>query len=183
MGWIRDGAYDHEGWVANVLADGRVAGGTTSGGVIVHELTGDDVVAGREVRRYEGSDYLDVVIPWDQVVTWRLSCQCGWTGSERPAQVAPNSPGDGYRDYDAFPEIEAEFAREWSAHVEPFVALYDLEQLVDELRSVESRVEDKVQLARQAGASWSQVGRAAGLSKQGAQQRWGHLAPADVVAT
>lgn len=25
MGWIRHGAYDHEGWVANVLADG--AGG------------------------------------------------------------------------------------------------------------------------------------------------------------
>ena len=176
MGWIRDGAYDHEGWVANVLADGRVAGGSTAGGVIVHELTGDDIVAGREVRRYQGSDYLDVIVPWDQVATWRLTCQCGWTGSERPAQTAPDSPIDGYRDYDAFPDIEDAFASEWSAHVAPCVALHDLKQLLAEQRSIESRIEDTVRLARQGGASWSQLGRAAGLSKQGAQQRWGHPA-------
>jgi hypothetical protein len=42
MGWIADGAYDHEGWVANVMADGRVAGSMTGGGVIVHELTPAD---------------------------------------------------------------------------------------------------------------------------------------------
>ncbi len=177
MGWIRDGAYAHEGWVANVLADGRVASGSTAGGVIVHELTGDDVAAEREVRRYPGSDYLDVVIPWDQVLTWRLTCECGWTGRERPAQVASDSPIDGYRDYDAFPEIEEAFAREWSAHVEPFAALADLNQLVDELRTGEARIDDKVRFARSSGASWSQIGRAAGLSKQGAQQRWGHLTP------
>jgi hypothetical protein len=176
--WIRDGAYDHEGWVANVLADGRVAAATTGGGVIVHELTGDDIVAGREVRRYEGSDYLDVIVPWDQVVTWRLTCQCGWAGSERPAQVAPVLPDRRLRDYDAFPEIEDAFAAEWSAHIEPFAALHDLEQLLDELRDLETRIEDKVQLARRSGASWSEVGRAAGLSRQGAQQRWSHLAPA-----
>ncbi len=32
MGWIRDGAYAHEGWVANVLADGRVARGAPPAG-------------------------------------------------------------------------------------------------------------------------------------------------------
>lgn len=174
MGWLRDGAYEHEGWVANVLEDGRVAGGTTAGGVIVHQLTDEDVAAGREVRRYAGSDYLDVIVSWDQVVTWRLTCQCGWTGSERPAQTTPDSPIDGYRDYDAFPEIEDAFAREWSAHVEPFVALYDLERLVDQLRDIEIRIKDKVRSARMAGASWSLVGRATRLSKQGAQQRWGN---------
>ena len=172
MGWIRDGAYDHEGWVANVLADGRVSASQTSGGVIVHELTGDDVVTGREVRRYPSTDHLDVVIPWDQVATWRVTCQCGWTGSERP--VLADATHGGARDC---PEsLEGSWAApEWDAHVAPFTALADLEQLVGQLRDVETSIEDKVRLARTGGASWTQVGRAAGLSKQGAQQRWGHF--------
>ena len=156
MGWIRDGAYDHEGWVANVLADGRVSASTTRGGVIVHELTGDDVTAKREVRRYEGSNYLDVV-PWDQVVTWRVTCECGWTGSEHAAVTDPKH-GDRY-----CPEESEErvFAPEWYAHVAPFAALTDLEQLVDQLRDVETKIEDTVRLGRAGGASWAQVGRAA----------------------
>lgn len=171
MGWIRDGAYDHEGWVANVLADGRAAGSMTGGGVIVHELTADDVAAEREVRRYEGSDYVDVVIPWDQVVTWRVICQCGWTGEQLPAYDDPK-----YGTRDCPEEVEERvFAPAWDAHVAPFAALADLEQLVDQLRDVETSIEDKVRLARAGGASWTQVGRAAGLSKQGAQQRWSQV--------
>lgn len=170
MGWIVDGAYDHEGWVANVLADGRVASSMTGSGVIVHELSGDDVVAGREVRRYPGSDYLDVVIGWDQVVSWRVTCECGWTGGERAAV----GEAGGSRDC---PEEVAErvFYPVWAAHVAPYAALFDLEQRTEQARDLEQRIGEKVQLARHGGASWSQVGRAAGLSKQGAQQRWGHL--------
>ena len=172
MGWIRDGAYDHEGWVANVLADGRVSASQTSGGVIVHELTTDDVVAGHEVRRYDGSERLDVVVPWDQVATWRVTCECGWTGEQRPALA--DVKHDGSRDCPEDVE-ERIFAPAWEAHVAPFAALADLEQLVDQLRDIETSIENKVRLARNGGASWTQVGRAAGLSKQGAQQRWGQI--------
>lgn len=173
MGWIRDGAYDHEGWVANVLADGRVSGSTTAGGVIVHELIAEDIAAEREVRRYPNSSHVDVVIGWDQVATWRLTCQCGWTGLEQPAATETKY---GTRDC---PEELADrvFAPAWDAHVAPFAALSDLEQLVDQLRDVETRIADTVRLARTGAASWAQVGRAAGLSKQGAQQRWSHLTP------
>lgn len=170
MGWIVDAAYDHEGWVANVLADGRVAASSTGAGVIVHELTGDDVVAGREVRRYEGSDHLDVVIGWDQVVAWRVTCQCGWTGQQRAAVGAAG----GSRDCPQEVEVR-EFYPAWAAHVAPHAALYDLEQLIKQARDLEQRIGEKVQLARRCGATWSQIGRAAALSKQGAQQRWSHL--------
>lgn len=169
MGWIRDGAYDHEGWVANVLADGRVASSSTGGGVIVHELTGDDVVAGREVRRYEGSDHLDVVIPWDQVTCWRVMCQCGWTGPERPAVTDTK-----YASRACPEDIEDRFfAPAWDAHVAPYVVLFDLAELTKQLHDLEHRITEKVQLARAGGASWADVGRATGLSRQGAQQRWG----------
>lgn len=178
MGWIRDGAHDHEGWVANVLADGRVSGSSSGGGVIVHELLADDLAAEREVRRYPnpdhpGSTHVEVVVPWDQVATWRLSCQCGWTGLEQPAATETQ-----YGTRDCPEEIaDRVFAPAWDAHVAPFVALADLEQILDQARDLEQRAGEKVELARAGGASWAQVGRAAGLSKQGAQQRWGHLTP------
>ena len=40
-------------------------------------------------------------------------------------------------------------------------------------RLAESRLIDFVAAARQNGASWSQIGRAIGVSKQAAQQRYG----------
>lgn len=176
MGWIRDGADDHEGCVQNVLADGRVSAATAGGGVIVHELTGDDIVAGREICRREGSNDVDVILPWDQVVAWRPACQCGWTGSERSARTAPDSPGS-ERDSAAFPEIVNAFKGEWLTHVGPVAALHDLEELSDDLRALESLIKVKVQSARAGGASWTQIGRAARLSRQGAQQRWRSLTP------
>ncbi len=171
MGWIRDGAYDHEGWVANVLIDGRVVSGSTGGGVIVHELTADDIAAERKVRRYPGSDYIDVVIPWDQVVTWRLTCECGWTGEQLPAYDDPK-----YGTRDCPEDVEDRvFTPAWDAHVAPHVALFDLGEMTEQLRDLEQRAAEKVKLARVGGASWTQVGRAAGLSRQGAQQRWGQI--------
>jgi hypothetical protein len=169
MGWIRDGAEQHEGWVANVLADGRVSASSTSEGAVVHELTAGDVAAGYEVRRYPGSDYLDVVVPWRKVTRWRVTCSCGWTGSERRAVTETEY---GTRDCpEAFQERH--FLPEWRAHVAPFAALADLERLLEQARDLDSRAADAVRVARSGGASWTQIGRAAGLSKQGAQQRWG----------
>lgn len=172
MGWMSD-KHEHEGWVANVLADGRVSASSTGGGVIVHDLTDDDRRAGYEVRRWDGSDYIDVVVPWEQVVTWRVTCTCGWTGSERTAVTDARY---GTRDC---PEVleDGLFRSEWRDHVEPFEALADLEGLVVDLHKIEARIDAKVKLARSGGASWSEVGRAAGLTKQGAQQRWGTSEP------
>jgi hypothetical protein len=169
MGWIVDGAYDHEGYVANVLADGRVSGGSTGGGVIVHELTLADEAAGYEVRRFPRSDNVDVIVPWDQVATWRVTCACGWTGPELPAVANPKH-GDRYCPEDV---EDREFLPHWQAHVAPYTALTELGEMADRLRALERELADKVTLARTAGASWTQIGREAGLTRQGAQQRWG----------
>lgn len=174
MGWLveAEGLYEaHEGFVADVLVDGRVAGGTTGGGVIVHELTDADIAAKREVRRYDGSDYIDVVVPWDQVKTWRVTCTCGWTGTELPATTNTKY---GWRDCPE--EIEDRvFLPSWQAHMDPLIALGQLGGLAQRVHALERELGEKVLQARAAGASWSDVGRKVGLSKQGAQQRWGHL--------
>jgi len=53
----------------------------------------------------------------------------------------------------------------------------ELTALIDAARTLaqaEAQAAVAVGLARAAGASWSHVGDALGLSRQGAQQRWGH---------
>ena len=168
MGWI-GGADGHGGWVANVLADGRVSASSVSEGVIVREVFPGDVAAGWEVRRYPGSADVEVVVPWDQVVSWRVSCVCGWAGGELPAVTEAK-----YGTRECPGQLEDEvFFPQWQAHVAPLVALLELERLVGQLHEVEAHIDVAVRAARGGGASWAQVGRAAGLSKQGAQQRWG----------
>ncbi len=166
MGWFAD-AGGHEGWVANVLADGRISASSTGTGVIVHEQTDADIAAGYEVRRYSPSTSIDVIVPWSQVAAWRIVCVCGWAGSEMPAYGDEN----GWRDCPEDVE-DGVFFPEWQAHVAPFEALDQLGDLAGQARVIERQLSDKVQLARTAGASWSQIGREVGLSKQGAQQRW-----------
>jgi len=68
---------------------------------------------------------------------------------------------------------ERAFRPAWRAHVSPRAALFELGELTDQLRDLEQQIAQNLQLARTAGVSWTQVGRAVGLSKQGAQQRWG----------
>ncbi|MGH9182573.1 MAG: hypothetical protein ACRDZ9_01930 [Acidimicrobiales bacterium] len=54
----------------------------------------------------------------------------------------------------------------------------ELTTLIDAARALaqaEAEVAIAVGLARAAGASWSQIGDAVGVSRQGAQQRWGDV--------
>lgn len=171
MGWIieEEGLYhEHEGWVALVLADGRVSASTTRGGVLVDALTDADIAAGREVERFPGTDHVNVLVPWQEVALWRVTCQCGWTGTELPATTDPK-----YGTRDCPEEIEDRvFLPEWRRHVDPLIALTNLRDLAGQLRDLEQRISEKVRLARTAGASWTDIGYQVGLTKQGAQQRW-----------
>ena len=174
MGWSAEGAYDHEGWVANVLADGRVASSTTSGGVIVGELRPGDVAAGREVRRYAGSDAVEVVVPWSEVASWQLRCGCGWTGTSMPAY---DTDARGWRDCPE--ELEDKlFHPRWIEHVAPHRALTTLQELAERAREIEEQITTQIGHARAGGASWAQIGAATGRTRQAAQQRWGHLTDA-----
>jgi len=163
-------AYNHEGFVAFVLADGRLTSSSTSGGVIVHDLTAADIAADRCVNRYDNSDYIDVIVPWSEVAAWQVTCSCGWTGAQRAAYATP-----GWTNERDCPEAveDAEFRPDWEAHVAPYAALADLPQQWRALRLAEIAVNETVASARHAGASWTDISRAVGMSRQGAQQRWG----------
>lgn len=43
------------------------------------------------------------------------------------------------------------------------------------VRRSEARLDEAVAVAREAGATWTQIGTATGMSRQAAHERWGHL--------
>lgn len=52
--------------------------------------------------------------------------------------------------------------------------LQALERSSTQVRVAQQRLEDAVLAARAAGATWAQIGDAAGVSRQAAHERWGH---------
>lgn len=70
--WMAEDCSGHEGWVARVLPDGRIARGSTvvraaDGTVTFYEWVAD--TAGEEW------------VPSAAVTGWRAHCDCGWEGA------------------------------------------------------------------------------------------------------
>lgn len=167
MGWTWDTsyrpAYEHEGYAAAVLDDGTVTG------------THDDLTNSRFVGR-------------------RAACVCGWRGerfwsraevvatdslyaeqvalSPSSASVAPESveglgcPGDG--------EGALGQRRRHLAETLPGLSVHDAAAQLAEARG---ELDVAVGWARAAGASWTVIGDAAGLTRQSAHERWGAAFP------
>ncbi|WP_222594327.1 hypothetical protein [Actinotalea fermentans] len=96
------------------------------------------------------------------------------TGPEAP-EVAPDGVVGGLQEYDVA----------WRAAARVTDALADLRELAAaraEARRVVDGLEEEVEIAvahlRVDGASWAQVGRALGISRQGARQRFGDVSGA-----
>lgn len=80
-------------------------------------------------------------------MTWRATCECGWTGEQLPAY------DDGkYRSPDCAEDVEERlFYPFWAAHVGPYPALFELDEMTAQLRELEQRIAEKVQPARSVG--------------------------------
>jgi hypothetical protein len=144
----------HEGWVGNVLADGRTTSATDADGVLIVTPNGN----------HEH-------VPWDQVVAWRVMCECGWTGPSVPAFTDPEC---GTRDCPD--ELADELMESWTRHTRPSESLAELGKVCAEMSRLTARAEELVRTARGGGISWGQIGAVAGLTRQGAAQRWRSIA-------
>lgn len=169
MGWSSsDGS--HEGAAAMLFADGAVGSGWRGETVIVSEL-GDGT-------RLEVDDWQ--YRPEQEVTGWQPRCDCGWRG-----QVWQRVAGESGTDVaarrvasrDSFPPEAIEdgaFYDEWAAHVEPVDAVARLVVLQQEFQTAAARLDEGVGFARLTGASWAEIGRAVGMTRQSAHERWAH---------
>ncbi|WP_458782336.1 hypothetical protein [Arthrobacter sp. D3-16] len=120
------------------------------------------------------------VIPDEEMIGWRGACGCGWQG-ELWKRVA--SPADAdfsrRRDYissggfaDASREVGDAIHEEWKAHISPSEAILGVQAAAREHSQAGQRLDKTVAAAKAAGASWADIGRAVGISRQSAHERW-----------
>ncbi|MBS0661288.1 MAG: hypothetical protein JSR82_23985 [Verrucomicrobia bacterium] len=191
MGWIDDAGL-HEGYVVAEWSDGVRSSGTYAGDMDDDQVIVDDIWD--DVTRTMSY----VTRPAAEIVGWRLLCDCrspygdGNLPEERrwrsellrrvPGEGGPRTNGEGTitaPDDDLHPmlwsdDVMDELSRIWwDQHIAPADRL---DKLTDAVRAENAAREATNRLAREArdgGATWDQIGRAAGITRQSAQQRWG----------
>ena len=180
MGWLGPvvGNTQHEGYALPLFADGQEGSGVSSG-------------RGYHVGEYDGTDVGD----WrtsEQVTGWRAACECGWRGPDWTRMYSPvtmGAPADaedflvdrGRREIylsrsapwaDLDDDAENAVIDQWRAHIRPWKALEDVEELAGRYVKTGRELDAAVASARAGGATWADVGRAVGITRQSARERW-----------
>lgn len=113
------------------------------------------------------------------VVGWVAGCTCGWRGTPWARVPAPEladqaarrlaAPGP-WADLEAADETRV--IQEWRTHIAPWRSLEDVETAADRQAAAARALDEAVHTAVAAGASWADIGRAAGTTGQSAADRW-----------
>jgi hypothetical protein len=183
MGWLGPvvGNTQHEGYVLPLFADGQEGSGVSSG-------------RGYHVGEYDGTDDGD----WrsaEQVTGWHAACECGWRGVDWTRVYSPaaagapawSGPEDGcvadranrliYMGHtapwaDLDDDAENAVIDELRAHIRPWKALEEVGDLAEQHARIGREIDAAVASARSGGATWADVGRAVGITRQSARERW-----------
>jgi hypothetical protein len=171
MGWVSTDN-EHEGWAACVAPDGRLSGSSSGEGMLFRGISG------RYKRDKMMPDY--DVVPDAEIVGWRGQCTCGWQGQMWERVISPADADFQHRRDYVSPEdsahaslrVEDAIHDEWKAHIGPSEALLGVEAAAREYNQAGHRLDKTVAAAKAAGASWADIGRAVGISRQSAHERW-----------
>lgn len=99
---------------------------------------------------------------------WQAECACGWQGPVRAEGADDDeAPAGG----DAPRVLRQVARREWAAHVGASVTA-PVRRAAGEVARAQARLDTAVRRARASGASWAQIGDAAGMTRQSAHERW-----------
>ncbi|SDT93293.1 hypothetical protein [Gordonia westfalica] len=181
MGWTHESdTHFHEAALVAVFEDGTESRGSTMVGGVDYEL----IDPGRRGK--------DGLRPSAEIAGWVLRCDCArrtssdvstWTDPVQWARVPSASLEDlvGHRvfapdtdlDVNVRPEV-AEVARAvWRReHLDPIDVDYEIQAAADARRDADARLDAAVAKARRLGRSWADIGAAAGMTRQSANERW-----------
>lgn len=176
MGWI-DENNDHEGYITPIFRDGASGHGVSNKGVNVGGPT------------TETEDWRAAA----DIVGWEVRCTCyqdaahwhhtttvlaRWTRVSSP-EDQDRAAGRLYAEDD-----DAEFMSEredverlalalWDAHREPLDALRAIGAAASAHAKTRAQLDAAVLAGRAAEVSWADIGRAVGITRQSARERWG----------
>lgn len=177
MGWIHeDSSSTHEAGFVAVFDDGTESRGQTAVDGVVHEIVGES----GESR------------PSAEIVGWVLRCHChstfpapsSWDDPDRWTRCPSESledlprkrvfaPDDEIADItfrgDVVEAAQAVWMRE---HVLPHGCIDAIRRAATARRAAEDQLDEAVAVARRLGRSWTDIGRAAGMTRQSANERW-----------
>ncbi|MFT4398478.1 hypothetical protein ACLTEW_26490 [Gordonia lacunae] len=181
MGWMHESDTRlHEAALVAVFEDGTESHGAT----IVDGVDYEIVDPGRRGK--------DGLRPAAEIVGWLLSCDCAsrsssevlrWTDPVQWTRVPSASLEDlaNHRvfapdtdlDVNMRPEV-AEAARAvWRRqHLDPIDADGEIRAAAEARRDADARLDAAVAKARRLGRSWADIGAAAGMTRQSANERW-----------
>lgn len=185
MGWTTEDG-QHEGYLVPLFLDGQRGHGVT-GGSIPH----DHVVVGDEVQAEDGG-WSYPTRPAAEVTGWAICCDCSISTSSKPTTWTgpvftrvPSPSLESIRELRIFaedddvpyvadrPEVENAARELWrSEHAFAVDAIAELEAASEGAAQARLRLDAAVALARHSGASWADIGRAVGMARQSAQERW-----------
>ena len=178
MSWADDSGR-HEGYLECLFEDGWAGGGWSDGGVTVTvDPAGSFLSADAWTSRPEA-----------EVIGWRLACNHSdgttWRSDHEWTRVPSQSLQDlaAHRifaadDDTAFvidrDDVDAAVRAQWhTEHIDPLTHLEDITSARSEVAEATRRLDHAVATARAHGTSWEAIGKAAGISRQSAHERWG----------
>ncbi len=183
MSWIDDSG-QHEMYIQCVFPDG-MTGGT-------HSNRGTEVDTTAAGRRLPIDDERRGWRPDSEVSGWQVCCKCYGDTSRSPSttvlatwqRVHPPEAEDPARgrfladDDDAAWLSEREDAADlalalWQTHLAPVNARQALAEAAEAARHADRQLEQAVLAGRAAGLYWGDIGRAVGMTRDSARQRWG----------
>ncbi|MBH5144291.1 MULTISPECIES: AsnC family protein [Rhodococcus erythropolis group] len=153
MSWDYDG---HEGYAATIVVGGRKV-----------------ISYGELMELEDGTHVAD-----SDTIGWRTQCTCGWKAPLMFERVTdPAASLERWQVFDTEggwpPQEVSEVCRaEWLEHIRPEINLAAVRQAAEDHRLSGERLDHAVAGARAGGASWTDIGRAAGVARQTAHERW-----------
>ncbi|AFR51420.1 hypothetical protein KTR9_4961 (plasmid) [Gordonia sp. KTR9] len=171
----------HEAALVAVFEDGAVSHGSTMVEGVDYETV--------ETGRYRDEDRRR---PSAEIVGWLLTCDCArrsssavssWTDPVQWARVPSVSLEDltSHRVFAPDTDLDVNVRREvaeaaqavWRReHLDPIDVDYEIRTAADARKNADAQLDAAVAKARRLGRSWADIGAAAGMTRQSANERW-----------
>lgn len=186
MGWTfdEDGLYDHAGYAAHLIADGRRVAATSGQGLLIRRQDESRIAAAWAAGRTPSSEDMYDLVPWGELVGWQARCECGWLGPtwDRTSTTPSRTDDQPWRGVDPDDarlrdgrSVDDAAHDAWLQHMQPLLTLSHVTGAAAAVAEARGALDDAVKAARAepTAASWADIGRAAGISRQSAHERWG----------